>query len=293
VTDEPPADGVDPTATRRRGPAADAELALLLEVATTPTPGNVDRQRDLSDLRFEHLLAGAVGARHGLAAAADGERVGAAFERAVAGMARQSGGNTQFGALLLLVPLVRAAATDRLYADGVADVVGSTTVADAVDFYRAFDHVSVGVGERPADVEAPDVRAGADAAADLRAGEWTLADVLADSADADDVAREWTGGFERSFAVGEQLLDDDGPLPDRATRAFLDQLATCPDTHVAKRHGRETAERVTDWAAAIRDGEGDVEQFADALVAEGLNPGTTADVLAAGLFVALRRGVEV
>jgi len=67
--------------------AADAELALLLEVSTTPTPGNVDRERDLPNLRFEQFLAGAVGARPGLAAAADGAPVGEAFERAVTGMA--------------------------------------------------------------------------------------------------------------------------------------------------------------------------------------------------------------
>ena len=39
-----------------RSPADDAVLALLLEVAGTPKPGNVDRRRDLDDLRFESFL---------------------------------------------------------------------------------------------------------------------------------------------------------------------------------------------------------------------------------------------
>ncbi|OYR44892.1 triphosphoribosyl-dephospho-CoA synthase, partial [Halorubrum sp. Eb13] len=47
-------------------PVDDATLALLLEVAGTPKPGNVDRRRDLGDLRFESFLGGAVGAREGL-----------------------------------------------------------------------------------------------------------------------------------------------------------------------------------------------------------------------------------
>jgi triphosphoribosyl-dephospho-CoA synthase len=73
-------------------PAENAQLALLLEVASTPKPGNVDRHRDYPDLRFEHFLAGAVGARAGLERAAEGAPLGEAFEESVAGMSRQRGG---------------------------------------------------------------------------------------------------------------------------------------------------------------------------------------------------------
>ncbi|MEF8773437.1 MAG: triphosphoribosyl-dephospho-CoA synthase [Halobacteriales archaeon] len=275
------------------GPVADAELALLLEVAATPTPGNVDRRRDLEDIRFEHMLAGAVGARPGLEAAANGASVGDAFERAVAGMARRAARNTQFGALLLLVPLVRAAGESRLDPAGVEAVVEATTVEDAVGFYAAFDHVAVGVGERPDEVEAPDVAAGADAEPALRAGDWTLSAVMADSAGVDDVAREWTTGFERTFAVAERIASGEGTVLDRAAEAFLEQLATHPDGHVAKRHDEATAERVRERAAMVREESGGPETFAADLVAAGINPGSTADVLAAGLFVALERGVSV
>ncbi|MUW14515.1 triphosphoribosyl-dephospho-CoA synthase, partial [Halorubrum sp. CBA1125] len=37
----------------------------------------------------------------------------------------------------------------------------------------------------------------------------------------------------------------------------------------------------------------DAEPLADAFVAEGINPGTTADITCAALYVALRRGAEV
>jgi Triphosphoribosyl-dephospho-CoA synthetase len=122
-----------------RSPADNAQLALLLEVTGTPKPGNVDRHRDLDDLRFGQFMAGAVGAGEGLRRAADDDAVGPAFERAVAGMADRADENTQFGCLLLLVPLVRAAARDTLTPDGVTEVVESTTIDDAVAFYRAFD----------------------------------------------------------------------------------------------------------------------------------------------------------
>jgi triphosphoribosyl-dephospho-CoA synthase len=278
-----------------RRPAADAELAMLLEVAGTPKPGNVDRQRDLVDLRFEHFLAGAVGARPGLTAAESGEPVGTAFERAVAGMAAQEGGNTQFGTLLLLVPLVAATADDGAPTrNAVTDVVTTTTVEDAAAFYRAFDHVDVLVGEPPSAAPDLDVRRGSDAVPAVRDREVALVDVMDMAAPEDGVAAEWVDGFERTFATADRLESGEGSILDRAAAAFLEHLAEEPDTLVTTKHGadvaRSVSERAADLLGASRN---EVEAFADDLVERGINPGTTADVTAAGLYVALRRGVSV
>ncbi len=279
-----------------RTPAEDAQLALLLEVAGTPKPGNVDRRRDFGDLRFEHFLAGAVGAGRGLRAAASGAPVGEAFEEAVAGMRHQRGGNTQFGCLLLLVPLVRAAAADDLSPAGASAVAQDTTVADAAGFYRAFEHVDVAVDDPPEDAPALDVRRGADAVPVLEDRELTLYDVMELSAPRDGNAREWTEGFPRTFDAAAGMLEDDGPAPDRVARAFLDLLAGEPDSLVAAQHGDETAEAVRRRAAAAREADDPAaaaEELADELVAEGYNPGTTADATAAATFVALERGLPV
>ena len=278
-----------------RTPAQNAHLALLLEVAGTPKPGNVDRHRDLEDLRFEHFLAGAVGAQRGLEQAANGGAVGPAFERSVEGMAAQGGGNTQFGALLLLVPLVRAAADD-LSQPVVEAICEDTTVADAAGFYRAFDHVDVFVGDPPAEMEPLDVRRGSDAVPALEERGLTLFDVMGQSVPGDDVAREWVRGFERSFTAAERLVEADGPLTERAAAVFLSLLAERPDTLVATRSGEAVAQKVTERANeliernALETDRETVERFADELVERGVNPGTTADITAAGLFIALERG---
>ncbi|WP_267640042.1 triphosphoribosyl-dephospho-CoA synthase [Haloarchaeobius amylolyticus] len=275
-----------------RTPAQNAELALLLEVAGTPKPGNVDRHRDFDDLRFEHFLAGAVGASEGLRAAEGGGGVGDAFETAVAGMADQRGGNTQFGALLLLVPLVRAAGEDALTPAGVESVVADTTVADAAGFYRAFDHVDVFVDDPPADADDLDARRGSDAIPAVEERGLTLSDLMELSAPEDDNAVEWTTGFPRTFAVAESVAAGTGPVPDRIADAFLAQLAEHPDSLVAKQHGREVADEVASRAAALLDDEAPaeaVDAFGDDLVERGVNPGTTADIVAAGTFVALER----
>ncbi|MFC7187378.1 triphosphoribosyl-dephospho-CoA synthase [Halorubrum yunnanense] len=314
-----------------RDPVDDATLALLLEVAGTPKPGNVDRRRDLDDLRFESFLGGAVGAREGLElAATDEASVGDAFERGVAGMADRAGTNTQFGCLLLLVPLLRATVDDtdsspagRLTPTTVDRVTRDATVDDAVAFYRAFEHVDVAVADPPADAADLDVRRGSDAASVLRDRGLTLRDVLAISADPDDPdrvpdrnAQEWVEGFPRTFRAAEWIRADTGPLTDRAARAFLGLLAAEPDTLVAASHDPETARRASARAAALLGG-GDpgsagpadtdeihadsvhradldaAESLATAFVDEGINPGTTADLTSAALYVALRRGAEV
>ena len=341
--DEPPAGNATTPAAEggATDPVDDATLALLLEVAGTPKPGNVDRRRDLEDLRFEAFLGGAVGARPGLelAAGAAGEAeadghsgVGGAFERAVEGMAARAGTNTQFGCLLLLVPLVRVAADPErdLSPAGVDAVCRATTVDDAVAFYRAFEAVDVAVDDPPEGAADLDVRRGSAAEPALRERGATLRDVLALSAeptgpdgggDPDRVpdrnAAEWTGGFPRTFRAAEWILTDEGPLADRAARAFLGLLAAEPDTLVASTRGVETAREASERARAVLapDGSdptgpvgevgavdaesvhaadlGAAESLAESFVDEGINPGTTADLTCAALFVALRRGGEV
>ncbi|WP_336337948.1 triphosphoribosyl-dephospho-CoA synthase [Haloarcula brevis] len=280
-------------AVSERSVGQNAQLALLLEVSGTPKPGNVDREREYDDLRFEHFVAGAVGARPGLDRAAAGDPIGPAFEAAVDGMAGQSGGNTQFGALLVLTPLAAAAADERLSPSGVDAVVRETTVEDAAAFYRAFEHVDVAVDDPPDGLEPLDVRRGSDAVPDLRARGLTLFDVMESSADVDGVAAEWVSGFERVFDASETLLTGSGPVADRASDAFLELLAADVDTFVVTRQDRETAAEVQRRARAVLDGEEDATDLAEEFVERDINPGTTADIVAGALFVALERGLEV
>jgi triphosphoribosyl-dephospho-CoA synthase len=277
-----------------------AQLALALEVCGTPKPGNVDRRREYPDLRFEHFLAGAIGARRGLELAArerdvDGgpAGVGYAFERAVAGMSNQEGGNTQFGALLVVVPLVRAAGRGDLSPAGATAVVEATTVEDAAEFYRAFEHVDVAVDDPPKGMDDLDVRRGADAVPAVKERGLTLRGVMERSADRDGVARELTGGFERTFGAARSIETGEGPVDGRAAETFLELLAAAPDTFVATKHDAATARRVSERAREAIAGGTDPDLLAEEFVAEGINPGTTADIVAGGLYVALERGVTV
>lgn len=276
-----------------RTTAENAELALLLEVASTPKPGNVDRAREYPDLRFEHFVAGAVGARGGFEGAAGGVAVGESFRRAIAGMSEQSGGNTQFGAILLVTPLVRAAASGDLSESDVERVVAGTTVEDAANFYHAFEYVDVAVDDAPDEMTDLDVRRGEGAVPAVRERGITFGELMEQSAGVDGVAAELTDGCPRTFDVAETIAAGTGPVTDRAARAYLDALASEVDTFVVTQHDRETAEEVRRRAAAARDGHEDPETLAAEFVEREINPGTTADIVAGGLFVALERGLEV
>lgn len=276
-----------------RSVASNAQLALLLEVSATPKPGNVDREREYPDLRFEHFVAGAVGAAGGLALAAEEGVVGEAFERAIAGMSAQQGGNTQFGAILLQTPLVVTAGSGPLTPERAEAIVAETTVEDAIHFYRAFDHVEVAVDDPPDDLDVPDVRRGGEAESVLRADDRTLTDVMEASADVDGIAREWVDGFPRTFETARRIETRDGPVTDRAASVFLELLAEERDSFVVTQHDLETAREVRRRAKAVLAGSESVEELAAEFVSRGINPGTTADIIAGGLFVALERGLEV
>lgn len=276
-----------------RSTTQNAMLALLLEVSGTPKPGNVDREREYEDLRFEHFLAGAVGALDGFELACTGAPVGQAFERAVAGMSHQRGGNTQFGAILLVTPLVAAAARGDCTPEGAQQVVAETTVDDAVYFYRAFDHVDVSVDDPPDGMETLDVRRGSEAESAIRERGLMLADVMERSADGDSIAAEWVTGFPRTFESAQALELSDGAITHRTSALFLALLAREVDTFVVTQHDTATALEVRDRARAVLEGEEDPYELAEELVQRDINPGTTADLVAGALFVALEDGLEV
>ncbi|MHC1584671.1 MAG: triphosphoribosyl-dephospho-CoA synthase, partial [Candidatus Syntropharchaeia archaeon] len=120
-----------------------AQLALLLEVSATPKPGNVDRNHDHGDTRYEHFLASAVGVYPVFKRASRRRKgVGKLIRNAVKeSTSWQRGGNTHFGAFLLLIPLSMAAGMSGNHSEirvNAMKIMEGTTVEDAIELYRAF-----------------------------------------------------------------------------------------------------------------------------------------------------------
>jgi len=62
-------------------------------------------------------------------------------------------------------------------------------------------------------------------------------------------------GFPRTFRAAEWIQSDEGPMTDRAARAFLGLLAAESDTLIAANHGPETAREASERAGALLGGD--------------------------------------
>ncbi|HEY6508883.1 MAG TPA: triphosphoribosyl-dephospho-CoA synthase [Vicinamibacterales bacterium] len=270
--------------------AVAAQLACLLEVSA-PKPGNVSPGRPFADMGVEDFLASAVAI--GPAMAHAGERpLGVTVRDAVEATARWTRANTNLGIVLLFAPLARAAhlcePTDGLRA-ALTRVLVATTVDDARRVYQAIRLASPGgLGEAPAQ----DVKDEPTA---------SLLDVMRLAADRDDIAGEYATAFETTFETGavelRRLRVGGRSWDDAIVQTFLTLLAARPDTHIARRAGVDAARRVSADARAVLDrggvatpaGRAALQEFDDRLrdPANPLNPGTTADLTAAAIFVHL------
>ncbi len=265
-----------------------ATLAAVLEVSATK-PGNVTPAHDFGDMRFEDLVASALAIGPAMGDA-DDAGVGATVRRAIEDTRRHVARNTNLGIVLLFAPLARAAATGagglraRLHG-----VLAALTVGDAEDVYAAIRLARPGgLGEaREQDVrQAPTV---------------TLRQAMALAAERDSIAREFVTDYDITFELAGPALAEalaaGLPLRAAATEAFLAILAEVPDTHIARKCGGEVARRVSRGAARVlAAGErGSVERRTELAHFDRslrdprnlLNPGTTADLTAAALFVRL------
>ena len=110
-------------------PVERAQMAMMLEVTAYPKPGNVDRCHDFEGTRLEHFLASSILVRPAFEKASGcGSGIGEVFREAVRLTTSHTGGNTHFGAFILLIPLLRGGDIQ-----GAIQAVNETTVEDAVD----------------------------------------------------------------------------------------------------------------------------------------------------------------
>lgn len=265
-----------------------AQMACLLEVSA-PKPGNVHRYRDFDDARFEDFLLSAAAIGPALGAAAEAG-VGETVLRAVRDTRRWVATNTNLGILLLLAPLARAAALGGPSLQGaLRGVLAGLTVSDAEAVYSAIRLANPGgMGE----VAEQDVR---------EAPTVPLGEAMRLAAGRDTIAREYGTDFAVTFGIAlPALLEARGrgaAWAAAATECFLATLTAVPDSLIARKRGPDAAVEVSREAARVLAvGEPGsparlraTDRFDARLRDPGhaLNPGTTADLTAAALFVAL------
>ncbi|MFN2432692.1 MAG: triphosphoribosyl-dephospho-CoA synthase [Gemmatimonadota bacterium] len=293
-----------------------ATRACELE-AQAEKPGNVTSAAGFPDMDYGDFLASAR-ALGPVMGRAGRHRVGQTILRAIEATRRVARANTNLGIVLLLTPLARAAAVVRAAPPGAGDadlaevqgsgesrdgrqataqrgalrasllcVLEDLDLADARLAYRAIRLARPGgMGSVPEQdlAEAPTV---------------TLLQAMRLAAARDAVAREYAESYRTTFDVGQPLLEGalaaGLPLPDAAVELYLRLLAQSPDTLLQRKFGAGPAAEVSSRAAAVlAAGDPRTARRVRALrdfdrwlrePARRLNPGTTADLVAAVLFV--------
>jgi triphosphoribosyl-dephospho-CoA synthase len=259
-----------------------AQLACIWE-ATARKAGNVHPARAFDDMSYLDFLLSAAAIAPELTMACHrpvGETV-LACVRATRAIVQT---NTNLGIILLLAPLA-AVPVDQPLRPGVARNLAALTVADAEHVYEAIRLVSPGgLGRIPEQdiAETPTQ---------------TLREVMALAAGRDLIARQYANDFADVWNDGVPALLDGfrqmRSLEGAVLIAQLTLLAKHPDSLIARKCGVSEAQEVSRRAAAVlAEGWDTFADFDAWLRAEGRqrNPGTTADLLTACLFILLREG---
>ncbi len=285
--------------------AAAAQLACLLEVSA-PKPGNVSPGLHFHDTRFEDFLASAVAIGPALSRAGQ-HPLGTTIRTAVEDTRQWTTSNTNLGIVLLLAPIARAAlrsgepapnaepapsAARGTLRERLAQTLAETTVADATQVYLAIRHVRPGgLGEAAIeDVFGPPTV--------------TLREAMGLAAERDAIAREYVTNFALTFDVGVPAIRaarrEGLAWTDAAVDAYLRLLDSTADTHIARKLGQTEAEAVSRRAREVLGAGGTRSAEGRAALADldaelrdpqnRRNPGTTADLTCAAIFVVILEG---
>jgi triphosphoribosyl-dephospho-CoA synthase len=267
-----------------------ATMAIVCEV-TAPKPGNVHRGADFDDVTYFDFVHGAVVVGPILQRVAE-LGVGRSVLEAVKATREAVGTNTNLGTLLLLAPLATVT-DDSNHARGIGAVLKQLTFEDTRHVFEAIRVSAAGGMGRVNE---------ADVSAEPPAG-MTLVSAMEIAQDRDSVARQYCNDFADVFRIAatiEEGVAGSLSLNTAIVHAHLQQLAVAPDSLILRKCGPAIAEQARAHAervlAAGSPGDDDyehaVEGFDFWLRSDGhrRNPGTTADLIAAALFVLLRAG---
>jgi triphosphoribosyl-dephospho-CoA synthase len=239
----------------------------------------------------------------------------------------QKNGNTHLGVCLLFIPLSAGAGftfTQRQEIEPVSlrrnvkRIMKDTTLWDAIEVAKAIKKANpAGLGQLKS-IDAPDLTE-KEVEKTIVEREQTLFDLMSISAQWDTISQEWVTGMRLAFEIGYPMINriyhETGNINTTTVTTFLTLLSQVPDTFIARKVGVNViqeipkavefglvkAKEVSQKAATILqlggletvEGKKALVRFDQELrVDRRLNPGTTADLTAASLFIAILCGLR-
>ena len=275
-----------------------AQIASALEVSGYPKPGNVHRTRDYEDMVFEDFLISGIVIGDTIREACsdvdvENPKLGKYILQAVAETDKWIKNNTNLGIVMMITPIAVAASISESF-EGIREnikvLMANTSVDDACDLYDAINIADAGgMGNQDEYDVASD-----SAKQELRDNNQTMFDVLKISAPWDMLAREMTSDMPAVFEIGYPTyhkLKEEKSQNDACLLTFLTILSQVPDTLISRKYGSDEALKISMMTRDLlnlkdaSDFKQKLQEFDDYLFKNKYNPGTTADLTAASIFV--------
>ncbi|MHA1379100.1 MAG: triphosphoribosyl-dephospho-CoA synthase [Candidatus Helarchaeota archaeon] len=300
-----------------------SQIAMLLEVSGYPKPGNVHRTYNFPNTKYEHFLIGAIVCGKSLHELVNRSceigneklkihelNLGKFVLQGIIDTIRwQKGGNINLGIMLLLYPISAAAGIllkqEKLNTNNLRkktiEVVKNTTSDDAMNLYKAIEICEPGgLGEIPEF----DVTNKLSITKILNEN-ISLYKIFEICKSWDSIASEWTSGFKIIFELGvpyfQKIYNEFNDINTVVVDTYLYLLSRVPDTLIQRKFGKKISEKISAMAKEIidsgglRKNMGKILTFDDFLHKnkEKINPGTTADMTAATIFVCLLNALKI
>ena len=299
-------------------------LASLLEVSGYPKPGNVHRTSDMASTRFEHFLAASVSIAPAMRKLAiKGYQVGRRhlawpevglgrhiFEASRESLNWQSGGNVNTGIVLLIAPLAAATGCHLSQRSAVSledlrgdliEALSAATSRDSVMIVRAIrGALSPRVLGHSSRFDVTDDNI----LRSVISNSVTPRVLFEECKNRDTICSEWVTGFSltfgRAYPALQENLRQNGDINRGIVHTFLQVLSETPDSLIIRKRGFAEAVEVSRLAQQVLlrggldtpEGTEELRLMEQRLGSSGgeLNPGTTADVIAAAIYLLLAGG---
>ena len=271
--------------------------ACVLE-ATAPKAGNVHPSASFDDLNFQHFVTAANCTAMALRNINNIEQLGPSMRSAVEATKQATGTNVNLGIVLLLGPLVASEAVDaKAWRSTLSQLLNRLTPLHGGWIAQAIASASPG-GMGSQNVKDTDVlnvnRVDADTQQPLP---YDLMKAMRQSSTRDQIARQYATDFDDVFQVVVPTLfsavKETDNLMSGIVLAQVRLIARWGDSLITRKCGVAQSDAVREMAQdCLREyTPASINKFDSHLRHDGnrLNPGTTADLLAAGLYVCLRK----
>ncbi len=263
--------------------------ACLLELRAIK-PGNVGHHADGHGMSADQFQKSAMASAGPLFNSEDG--IGNRILAAIRATRKEVGDNTNLGIVILAAPIVQALCRYGYNDDfqkNIQTQLQSLTVDDAKTAYKAIQMAMPGgMGQ----VEQEDVS---------KVPTVTLLEAMEMSADRDQIAEQYSTGykgiFEYNLPIYREFLNKWASQEWATTAVFLSQWLRQPDSLIIRKKGLLKAREINDMIAPLASqvlASKDPREYKNRLLSLdgelkslGINPGTTADLTVATLFVAL------